>query len=137
MRLRTGPLAWGFGIALGGAAALLLGPHGPSWGSALAFPSVAFLLSLGALYEGGPDDPTEHITHLLRLTLGVTIGFLVATIPITLARLATLGAAGAPETLRLQVDNWRLTLAARWSVIALAIVTGSAALFLRRARPRA
>ena len=135
MRVQLWPLAWALGIVLGAALALSLGAYGPAWGSALAFPAVALLFAIGAVNE----HEGESITHLLRLTLGFTLGFLVATIPITVLRLADLGAATTGENgadLAAELARVRNALLLRWLVSALALPLGVAALWTRRLRSR-
>lgn len=135
MRVQVWPLAWGVGAALGVALALSLGAYGPTWGSALAFPAVALLFAIGAWKE----DEGESITHLLRLTLGFTGGFLVVSIPITLLRLAQLDAATTGENgadLAAELAGIRNELILRWLVGALALPVGTAALWARRLRSR-
>lgn len=135
MGIRLGPLAWGLGVGLGAALALSLGAHGPSSGSALAFPAVALLFAIGAWKE----REGESITHLLRLTLGFTAGFLITTIPITLLRLAELGASTSGENgpdLAAQLARVRNQLIVRWLLSALALPLGIAALWARRQRAR-
>lgn len=135
MRLSLWPLAWAVGIALGAGLALRLGAYGPAWGAALAFPAVAVIFAIGSWKE----REGESITHLLRLTLGFTLGFLCATLPSTVARLSELGDAASGENgadLAAELARLRGELVVRWSVIALALPVGITALWLRRDRAR-
>lgn len=123
---------WALGVILGVALAISLGAYGPSWGVALAFPSVALLFSIGSWNEKPGEG--QEITHLLRLTLGVTAGFLLTTTPITLARLGELGDAVSGENadaLMAELDRLRVQLVLRWLVITLALPLGLAALWNR------
>ena len=133
-RLAIWPLAWGAGVAAGLSVAALLGPYGPSWGVALAFPVVSLMFSFGSWRE----DDGEEMTHLLRLTLGFAIGFLACTIPLTLVRTEEMASVTSEDaaTVLAEVDRMRAQLLARWAVIALALPGGVATLLLRRRRPR-
>ncbi len=133
-RIALWPFAWGAGVAAGVCLAALLGPYGPSWGAALAFPVVSLMFSFGSWRE----DEGEEMTHLLRLTLGFTIGFLACTIPLTLVRIEAMAQVRSEEaaTILAEVDRMRAQLLARWAVIALALPGGLATLALRRRRSR-
>ncbi|HEY8430420.1 MAG TPA: hypothetical protein VIL20_18700, partial [Sandaracinaceae bacterium] len=134
-RLAAWPFAWGFGVAAGFVLALVLGPYGPTWGTAAAFPAAAAVLSFGAWRE----DDGEELAHLLRATLGFTLGFLATTVPITLGRLAEmieLAPAASAKAVAAEVGRMRFQVLARWLVMALALPGGAAILALRPARRR-
>lgn len=132
-RLAVWPLAWGLGLAAGVGLAALLGPYGPSWGVASAFVAIVLVFSVGSFIE----RDGEELTHLLRASLGFTLGFLVLTVPLTLLRLDRMvGAASAESaaTVLAEVSRMRAQLLARWLVIALAVPGGAVTLVLRRGR---
>ncbi|HJL19256.1 MAG TPA: hypothetical protein RMH99_26565 [Sandaracinaceae bacterium LLY-WYZ-13_1] len=127
-------LAWSIGVGLGAAVALLLGPHAPSWGMALAFPAASLLLSAGAWLE---RDGGREMAHVLRSGLGFTVGFLLVTAPITwmgIARMIEIAAAAELDTVRAQARNVRGALLVRWAVASAALLPGVTALTLRRQR---
>jgi hypothetical protein len=115
------------GVALGAAIAASRGAHGPSWGTAAAFPAVAVLFAIGAWKE----REGEEMTHLLRLTLGFTAGFLLTTVPLTLFRVAELSSTASEDVLA-ELARMRRELVLRWAVIALGLPVGIAALWARR-----
>lgn len=133
MQARHDLLAWGLGAGSGAGLALALGAYGPSWGVALAFPTVALMFAVGAWIE----HEGEAIAHLLRLTLGFTAGFLLITAPLAFKRLAELSQAASGEqgaALTRELARLRQALFVRWSVIALALPIGLTALWLRATR---
>jgi hypothetical protein len=133
MRLRLWPFVWGIGIGVGAVLAVALGPYGPTWGAAVAFPAVALLFSVGAQFE----HDGEEITHLLRFTIAFSIGFLWATIPINLLHLMFAVSRAEPELapeIARRATELRAELWPRWGVLALAAPLGIAALFVRQRR---
>jgi hypothetical protein len=131
------PLAWSSGFAVGAAAAAALGEYVPTWGAALAFPSVAVLFALGSWRESASPDGGEEITHLLRFTSGGALGFLAVNVPIALLRLSESLRGIPPEELSRALEHTtqlRMQLLARWAVIGLAVPIGATALVVRRDR---
>ena len=130
MRLSVTPLAWGFGLGLGAALAFTLGPAAPRWGMALAFPSVALLLSFGVMVE----DDGEEMRNLLRFALAFTTGFLGVTVPLAWIGIGRLvDAAGAHAQAVERAEEVRDALMARWAVIGLTL-PGSVMTLWARAR---
>ena len=136
-RLALWPLAYGLGAGAGALLAALLGAHGPSWGSALAFPVVSLLFAAGTWRE---DDGEQYVANLLRFTLAFSAGFLATTIPLTLLRLEEIAThAAATPSEAAQVARMRADVTLRWALIGLALPAGAVALFMRKrreARPR-
>ncbi len=131
--MTAGAIAWASGLSLGVALALALGPYGPGWGAAVAFPWVALLFAAGSWFERNG----EGMTHLLRLTLALTIAFLAVSVPLTSAYIeAHEGIAGpARAAAVLKHVAWlRTQLLLRWAVVGLALPAGIAVLIVRRSR---
>ena len=84
--MRRGPLVWSLGLACGATLAALLGAYVPSWGVALAIPAANGLLALGLRFAPESDE----VPVALRVSLALSSGFVVTTIPLTLFGLSEL-----------------------------------------------
>jgi hypothetical protein len=128
-------IAWATGAGLGIALAVGLGPFGPGWGAALAFPWLALLFAIGSWIE----RDGEGMTDLLRLTLALTIAFLAISVPITSGYLEAArelaGPAHAAAVLS-HIAHLRAQLLLRWAVVGMGVPAGVALLALRRGRSR-
>jgi len=130
------PLGWGLGIGCGVLVGALVGPYLPGWGVALAPAGAVIVFSIGAVRV--PED--EALGWVLRLTVVLTLGFLVASVPVTEAQITR-----RPEALVAMQDvlatrttaEAHFQLRAMWAVMAAAVPIGALSLALRHGRRRA
>jgi hypothetical protein len=131
--MRREPLGWGVGITLGAAIAAFLGGYLPSWGVAIAPAAGTLVFAVGT--HQVPED--ENLAWVLRVTLALTIGFVVTTAPVTLDRLSSSPEAAleAEEILLVRgIDEVKGKLITMWIVMASMVPVGAIALFRRRRR---
>jgi hypothetical protein len=131
--MRREPLGWAVGIPLGAAIAAFLGGYLPSWGVAIAPAAGTLVFAIGT-YQVPEDD---SLAWVLRVTVALTIGFVVTTAPLTLDRLSSSPEAAleAEEVLLVRgIDEVRSKLITMWIVMASMVPVGAIALFQRRRR---
>ncbi len=80
LRLSGAALTWSVGATTGACIAAFLGPFIPAWGMSIGVP--VFAIVFAAMVVRDPRD--EWLAGALRLIGAVALGFLVATIPLTL-----------------------------------------------------
>lgn len=131
--MRREPLGWGLGITMGAALAVFLGGYLPSWGVALAPAVATAVFSVGAYQV--PEDDT--LGWVLRLTVALTLGFVAATAPVTLARIHSSPEAAAEAMdvlLAPDLATLERRLSIMWAVMASMTPVGAGALALRGRR---
>jgi len=134
--MKKEPLGWGLGLTIGVAIAAFMGGYIPSWGVALAPAAATAVFAVGAYRV--PEDDT--LAWVLRITVALTVGFVVTTAPITLDRLGASpeAAAEAEELLLVRgIDEIEGKLTRMWVVMASMAPLGAIALALRPRRIRA
>lgn len=131
LRLATLPLVASGSAGVGATTALLLGAYVPAWGLVAGVVLCLATLCVGLFVVPGHRE-------LVLVTVALTclvLGFLVATVPVTLVGLEDFIAAKLPALrtyARATVGDLRARLLVRWTVAALAALTAGALVWRQR-----